>query len=62
MEEYPTPHFLFKIDGSDHFVESETGCCGSNGKECPKCEGFMHYEGVHGGQIYKCEKCLYEDG
>ena len=45
------------MDGSEHFKNSETGCCESFGKECLHCGGFMHYQPVYGGYYYQCEDC-----
>jgi predicted nucleic acid-binding Zn ribbon protein len=54
------PDFIFHMDGSAHYKEEETRCCGSFGKKC-KCGGFMHYQPVYGGYYYKCEVCLIEE-
>lgn len=51
---------LFMMDGSLHFEQEKTNCCGNFGKTC-ECGGYMHYQPVYGGFYYKCEKCLEED-
>jgi hypothetical protein len=55
------PNFVFFMDGSAHFRESETGCCGHFGRTCAACGGFQHYQAVYGGYFYKCEQCGKED-
>lgn len=47
---------LFEMDGSEHYLESATGCCSNFGKQC-SCGSFMHYQPVYGGYFYKCELC-----
>lgn len=53
-------HHVFYMDGSEHEINSETGCCDRFGKTC-ECGGFMHYQPIYGGYYYKCEKCGKED-
>ena len=51
---------VFLMDGMEHTVNNETGCCDQFGKIC-QCGGFMHYQPIYGGYYYKCEKCKKED-
>ena len=53
------PKVIFTIDGSEHYSHEETGCCSQFGKRC-ECGGWMHYQPIYAGYIYKCEKCQKE--
>jgi hypothetical protein len=47
---------IFEMDGSEHYLEAVTGCCGNFGQQC-SCGGFMHYQPIYGGYFYQCELC-----
>jgi hypothetical protein len=59
--EQAEPFFVFHIDGSPHYREAETECCGNFGRVCAACGGFQHYQPLWGGYVYKCEDCGVEN-
>ncbi len=59
-EEKQEPYYLFHMDGTPHYQEAATHCCGQFSKICI-CGGVCHYQPVYGGYYYKCESCFRED-
>ncbi len=57
---HPDETGVLWIDGIDHPIPG-TKCCNCNTgllrRTCPKCGGFLHFQGVYSGYVLQCEDC-----
>jgi len=52
-------NFIMMMDGTQHTKREVTDCCYRE-SSCKKCGKPMHFQGIYGGYIERCESRLNE--